>query len=140
MILPRSVTKLEISLNYECCHLLRYNRCSPHVNRRFEGIITIFRIENQQSKKSVVRGSETGTSSVYCAQLKRFHLKTKTESSFRNVVLYTKGRAADSLHGCDPLGSCCFCLDFRSRCCGWSRTVSGSLCHSFAACQPPGCP
>jgi hypothetical protein len=34
------------------------------------------------------RCPEIGTSSVYCAQLSRFYLKTETESSLRNVVFW----------------------------------------------------
>jgi hypothetical protein len=33
---------------------------------------------------------KTGTSSIYLVQLSRFHLKTETESSLRNVLLYVR--------------------------------------------------
>jgi hypothetical protein len=35
-------------------------------------------------------GPKTGTSSVYWAQLNRYHLKTETECSLRNVVFYLR--------------------------------------------------
>jgi hypothetical protein len=42
-------------------------------------------------------GPEIGTSSIERAQLSRFHLKTETESSLRNVVFLNKNRTMDNV-------------------------------------------
>jgi hypothetical protein len=43
------------------------------------------------------RCPETGTSSIDWAQQNRFHLKTETESSLRNVVFLNKNRTMDNI-------------------------------------------
>jgi hypothetical protein len=46
---------------------------------------------NRKSKfLSIDTNNRDKTSSIYWAQLSRFHLKTKTESSLRNIVFLNK--------------------------------------------------
>jgi hypothetical protein len=44
---------------------------------------------------------KTETSSIYCAQLSRFHPKTEKESGLQNVVFQIKDRTMDNVQNCD---------------------------------------
>jgi hypothetical protein len=66
---------------------------------------------------------ERETSSIYWNHLSRFHLKTETEFSLRNVVYQIKGRAVDNVQNCDSYirifhmqRFACFLLGFEFKC------------------------
>jgi hypothetical protein len=57
----------------------------------------------------VVAGVQTDTSSIYWAQLNKFHMKKAKESSLPNVVFEMKDRTMDNVQNCDSY-DVCFCL------------------------------
>jgi hypothetical protein len=68
----------------------------------------------------------TGTSSIYWANLNRFHMKTETGSSLKNVAFSIKDRTTDNVKNCDSLQFLAHPTD--RRCLVYIKTPTWSKC------------